>query len=132
MLGKLVPEYSPPQYFHLQNIKMMYHSFSQLERILSKMAILKGEIAVFSIIGCPYCIRAKSKLEELGLPYIDINLDRYKEARDFMIQRTSKKTVPQIFFNSKHIGGWSEMRNLVSFLFSKCLSSSVYVFLNQF
>lgn len=84
----------------------------QLERILSKMAILKGEIAVFSIIGCPYCIRAKSKLEELGLPYIDINLDRYKEARDFMIQRTSKKTVPQIFFNSKHIGGWSEMRNL--------------------
>eukprot|EP00112_Aurelia_sp_Birch-Aquarium-sp1_P013372 Seg2837.2 transcript_id=Seg2837.2/GoldUCD/mRNA.D3Y31 product="DEP domain-containing mTOR-interacting protein" protein_id=Seg2837.2/GoldUCD/D3Y31 len=51
-------------------------------------------------------------MEELGLSFIDINLDKYKEARRVMIDRTSKKTVPQIFFNNSHIGGWTEFKNL--------------------
>eukprot|EP00794_Sanderia_malayensis_P004765 gene4765-5392_t len=76
------------------------------------MAQLKGEIAVFSIIGCPFCIRAKAKLEELGLPFIDFNLDRVKSARETMIEKTGRKTVPQIFFNGKHIGGWNDFKNL--------------------
>ncbi len=78
------------------------------------MQNLKGEIAVFSIIGCPYCIRAKGKLEELGLQYVDINLDRQRSARDIMIAKTGRKTVPQIFFNGKHVGGWSDLNSLVN------------------
>ena len=79
------------------------------------MHLLKGEVTIFSIVGCPFCIRAKGKFEELGLPFIDINLDRYKDARKIMIEKTGKKTVPQIFFNGKHIGGWSDFNNMVSF-----------------
>ena len=58
-------------------------------------------------------------MEELGLAFIDINLDKYKEARKVMIDRTSKKTVPQIFFNNYHVGGWTEFKNLVSVAKSK-------------
>ena len=78
------------------------------------MPPLKGQITIFSIVGCPFCIRAKGKMEELGLAFIDINLDKNKEARKVMIDRTSKKTVPQIFFNNYHVGGWTELKNLVS------------------
>jgi len=73
---------------------------------------LKGEITVFSIIGCPFCIRTKGKLEDMGLPFLDINLDKFKGARQLMVEKTGRKTVPQIFFNDKHIGGWSNFNGL--------------------
>ena len=75
---------------------------------------LKGKITVFSIIGCPFCIRTKGKLEDMGLPFLDINLDKFKGARQLMVEKTGRKTVPQIFFNDKHVGGWSNFNGLVS------------------
>lgn len=69
---------------------------------------MKGRITVYSITGCPYCIRVKNKLRELDLEYVDINLEVYTNRRNEMKQRTGRKTVPQIFFNAKHIGGFAE------------------------
>ena len=77
----------------------------------------KGMVTVFSIVGCPFCIRAKGKLEDLGLPFVDINLDKFKGARQLMVEKTGKKTVPQIFFNGNYIGGWADFSNLVSYTF---------------
>ncbi|XP_057314241.1 uncharacterized protein LOC130655492 isoform X1 [Hydractinia symbiolongicarpus] len=73
---------------------------------------MKGRILVYSIVGCPFCIRAKGYLEQLGLPYIDVNLDKNSAARQFVIERTGKKTVPQIFFNELHIGGWDDLNKM--------------------
>lgn len=78
---------------------------------------MKGRIVIFSILGCPFCIRAKGYLDQLGLQYIDVNLDKNSEARQKVIDLTGKKTVPQIFFNEKLIGGWDDLSNLVSFFF---------------
>lgn len=75
---------------------------------------MKGRITVYSITGCPYCIRAKNKLRELDLEYVDINLEVYTNRRNEMKQRTGRKTVPQIFFNAKHIGGFADFDALVS------------------
>ena len=75
---------------------------------------MKGRITVYSITGCPYCIQAKNELRELGLEYVDINLDVYKDRRSEMKQRTGRKTVPQIFFNARHIGGFGDFQALVS------------------
>jgi len=74
----------------------------------------KGRVTVFSIVGCPFCARAKSLLTEVGVPYVDINLDTYPERRAELQERTGQRTVPQIFFNDKHIGGCDELRKLVS------------------
>ena len=75
---------------------------------------MKGRVTVYSITGCPFCIQAKNKLRELNLEYVDINLDVYINRRSEMKQRTGRKTVPQIFFNAKHIGGFGDFSSLVS------------------
>ena len=75
---------------------------------------LRGRITVFSIVGCPHCMQAKSTLQELGLPYTNISLDSYPNEREWVREKTGKSTVPQIFFNALHIGGNSELQKLVS------------------
>ena len=69
---------------------------------------------VYSIIGCPHCMRAKNSISELGLPYQDISLDTYPQCREYLKQKTGKSTVPQIFFNSIHVGGNDDLLKAVS------------------
>ena len=79
-----------------------------------KVMEFKGRILVYSILGCPHCMRAKNTLLELGLPYADVRLDVYpKQVREELKLRTGKSTVPQIFFNAYHIGGNEELQKLV-------------------
>ncbi|XP_068755580.1 uncharacterized protein [Montipora capricornis] len=73
---------------------------------------MKGRVIIFSITGCPFCMRAKDKMQKLGLEYIDINLDTYPERRGEAKQRSGRNTVPQIFFNNKHIGGFDDFDKL--------------------
>lgn len=77
---------------------------------------LKGRVLVYSILGCPHCMRAKNTLQELGVPYTDVSLDRFPHARQDMQMRAQKRTVPQIFFNAKHIGGNEDLQDLVLFI----------------
>lgn len=74
---------------------------------------LKGRVLVYSILGCPHCMRAKNTLQELGVPYTDVSLDKFPHLRQDMQMRTQKRTVPQIFFNAKHIGGNEDLQNLI-------------------
>lgn len=73
-----------------------------------------GRITVYSITGCPFCKAAKAKLGELNLPFTEVNLDDYPEQRSILIGRTQKRTVPQIFFNERFIGGNDEFQKLVT------------------
>lgn len=76
---------------------------------------LSGRIVVYSILGCPHCMRAKNTLQELGLPYTDVRLDIFPQSvREEVKQRTGRTSVPQIFFNSIHIGGNDDLQELVS------------------
>ena len=83
-------------------------------KIYEQDSEMKGRIIVYSISGCPFCIRAKTKLGDLGLNYIDINLDQYPQRRGEVRERTGRRTVPQIFFNATHIGGFDDLDKLVS------------------
>ena len=58
-------------------------------------------------------MRAKDKMQKLGIDYIDINLDNYPERRAEAKQRSGRNTVPQIFFNNRHIGGFDDFDKLV-------------------
>ena len=97
-------------------IQNQWNLFSAVtsEEMAVEIKEVRGEVAIFSIIGCPFCIRTKGKLEDLNLSFFDINLDKFKGARQLMVEKTGRKTVPQIFFNGKHIGGWTDFNNLVS------------------
>lgn len=58
-------------------------------------------------------MRAKDKMQKLGIEYIDINLDSYPERRREAKERSGRNTVPQIFFNNRHVGGFDDFDKLV-------------------
>ena len=47
------------------------------------------------------------------VPFVEVNLDHYPDRRYEMQEKTGRRTVPQIFFNSKHIGGFDDLKKLV-------------------
>lgn len=55
---------------------------------------------------CPYCERAKTRLEELGIEYTEIEISGDEEKRAEMIALTGRSTVPQIFL---HLGGCDDL-----------------------
>ncbi|KAK3738429.1 hypothetical protein QZH41_005631 [Actinostola sp. cb2023] len=74
---------------------------------------MKGRIVVFSITGCPFCLRVKSKIrDQLGLEFVDIDLDHFPNRRNEVKERSGRRTVPQVFFNNIHVGGFEDLNKL--------------------
>jgi glutaredoxin len=72
----------------------------------------KGRIVVFSIPTCRYCKQSKAILNSFSVPFHDVNLEKHPERRAESQERTGRRTVPQIFFNDVHIGGFDELKKL--------------------
>ena len=62
---------------------------------------------------CSYCDAAKRLLTRNNIPYNEINVALEEEKREEMLNKSNgKRTIPQIFFNELHIGGYEELRAL--------------------
>jgi len=61
---------------------------------------------------CPYCIRAKALLTSKGIAFEEIDVSGDDTTRQWLVQATGRRTVPQIFINDKPIGGFDDMRAL--------------------
>ena len=62
---------------------------------------------------CPYCVRAKALLKARGVTAInEVRVDRDPAARIAMVERTGRRTVPQIFIGDAHIGGCDDLIEL--------------------
>lgn len=72
-----------------------------------------GRVTLFSIHGCPFCIKAKKSLKERDIPFSEINISDYPSKRTDMLSLSDSLTVPQIFFNENHIGGATELLSLL-------------------
>lgn len=72
-----------------------------------------GRVTVYSIQGCPHCVQAKATLGRMGLPVYDVDLGRHAELRAKVKELTGRSTVPQIFFNSVHVGANDDLQKLV-------------------
>ena len=69
-----------------------------------------SEVTIYTKAYCPYCVRAKSVLDNKGVVYQEIRIDEQPELRPQMIERASgRSTVPQIFIGTAHIGGCDDM-----------------------
>lgn len=73
-----------------------------------------GRVTVYSIQGCPHCARAKTTLGRLAVPVRDVDIGGRPELRARVKELTGRSTVPQIFFNSVHVGGNDDLQKLVS------------------
>ena len=59
---------------------------------------------------CPYCVRAKMLLKSKGVAQIEeIRIDHLPDARMTMMEITGRRTVPQIFIGSTHVGGFDDL-----------------------
>lgn len=73
-----------------------------------------AEIEIYTKVWCPYCRRAKAMLKSLGLEYTDYDITDNEELHQEMVERSGKKTIPQIFINDQKIGGYDDLIELVS------------------
>lgn len=72
-----------------------------------------GRVTVYSIQGCPHCVQAKATLGRLAVPVCDVDIGKHPELRARVKELTGRSTVPQIFFNSVHVGGNDDLQKLV-------------------
>ena len=70
-------------------------------------------VVIYTGPFCNYCDAAKRLLTRNNVQYKEINVAEVDSAKDEMIKKANgKKTIPQIFFNDEHIGGYDEVRAL--------------------
>ena len=69
------------------------------------------EIRVYTTKVCPYCFIAKRVLERNGLAYTEISVED-PELRQQLVQRSGRKTVPQIYIGDYHVGGSDDLREI--------------------
>lgn len=67
------------------------------------------KIEIYSTAMCPYCVRAKMLLQHKGATWEEIRIDMDHARIDEMIQRSQRRTVPQIFIGDVHVGGFDDM-----------------------
>ena len=71
------------------------------------------KVLMYATAVCPYCINAERLLTAKGVKDIEkIRVDLQPEQRMEMMQKTGRRTVPQIYIDDLHIGGFEELRAL--------------------
>lgn len=74
---------------------------------------IRAHIEIYTTLICPYCVRAKALLRLKGAEYFEYNIGFDAEARERMLERAhGQRSVPQIFINDQHIGGFDDMNAL--------------------
>ena len=74
---------------------------------------IQANVEIYTWQTCPYCIRAKMLLWWKGVKFTEYKIDGDAAARNAMAERANgKRTVPQIFINNQHVGGFDEVYNL--------------------
>ena len=68
---------------------------------------------VYSKPTCPWCIKAKALLDSRGVPFVEHTLGQNGVTKESIEERIGGgyqvKTVPQIFLDGVHIGGYTEL-----------------------
>lgn len=68
-----------------------------------------ADILIYSSAICPYCLAAKNFLKSKGLAYREVRIDLDAVARKDMMDKAKRTSVPQIFVNGVHVGGFDDM-----------------------
>jgi glutaredoxin 3 len=68
---------------------------------------------MYTSAACPYCSAAERLLGKKGVAAIEkVRIDLEPERKDEMIERTGRRTVPQIFIGEHHVGGFDDLAAL--------------------
>jgi glutaredoxin 3 len=67
------------------------------------------KVEIYSSANCAYCLAAKNFLKQKGLDYTEIRIDTDPAEREKMMARAQRRTVPQIFIDDHHVGGFDDL-----------------------
>ncbi len=79
------------------------------ERSANMNAMPNPVVTLYTTQFCPYCMRAKSLLEAKGVAFAEIAVDGDAGKRAEMMQRSGRRTVPQIWIGECHVGGFDDL-----------------------
>ena len=67
-------------------------------------------VLMYTTAVCPFCIRAKQLLAARGVTQIEeVRIDLDPDQRDQMMEKTNRRTVPQIYIGTTHVGGCDDL-----------------------
>jgi glutaredoxin 3 len=74
---------------------------------------MTAKVEIYTWSTCPFCLRAKSLLNNKGVNFTEYSIDGNEDARAKMAQRANgRRSLPQIFINDNHIGGCDDIHGL--------------------
>lgn len=74
---------------------------------------MTAKVVMYSTAVCPYCTRAEHLLQRKGVRDIEkIRVDLHPELRAVMMEKTGRRTVPQIYIGDRHVGGYDDLAAL--------------------
>ena len=69
-----------------------------------------AHIEIYTTAICPYCVAAKNYLKGKGQQWVEIRVDTDPARREEMMARSNhRRTVPQIFIDDTHVGGYDDL-----------------------
>jgi glutaredoxin 3 len=71
-----------------------------------------ANVVMYTSASCPFCMNAERLLTSKGVTINKIRVDLEPEQRMAMMEKTGRRTVPQIYIDEQHIGGFDELRAL--------------------
>ncbi len=67
------------------------------------------KITMYSMLNCPYCVKAKALLTQRGVAFETIMIDEWSDSEwDDFVKKSGMKTVPQIYVDGSLIGGYTQ------------------------
>ena len=76
---------------------------------------MMNKVLMYSTAVCPYCVAAERLLKQRGVEHIEkIRVDLEPARMHEMMTRTDRRTVPQIYIGSTHVGGYDDLSALDS------------------
>ncbi len=71
---------------------------------------MTAHVTVYTSATCPYCIRAEQLLDAKGVTNIEkIRVDLDPAQKMLMLEKTGRRTVPQIYIGATHVGGCDDL-----------------------
>lgn len=71
-----------------------------------------AQVRIYTTPICPYCARAKALLAKKGVTFEEVDVYMDATARKEMMDRSGRRTVPQIFIGDHHVGGCDDLHAL--------------------
>ena len=67
------------------------------------------KVEIYTSAMCAYCVAAKNFIKQKGLDYTEVRVDIDPAKREEMLARAQRRTVPQIFIDGHHLGGYDDL-----------------------